>query len=369
MFEANIVVGLGFGDEGKGLVTDYLCSKKSDSIVIRFSGGQQAGHTVKIGDLKHVHSNFGSGTLRGVPTYITEHCTVFPPTMIKEHCTLVAKGITPKLYIHPLAMITTPADVAYARVMQNGYNTCGLGVGATKARNYENQYKLYAIDLLHPELLMQKNNRIRDYYAKKLIESGNQNLLTWFTEEYLKYLDTFFNYQDIFEIKDYSILQEYSRVIFEGSQGILLDKDHGFFPDVTYSNTTTKYAMKLCKQLQPYSINIYYVTRCYLTRHGEGFIPKPEINDLVNNEEETNIMNRFQGKFITMEIDYSLINYALNIDAIYSGDNKKNMVITCVDQRPDFKFNLDMVNFNESVFVSTSPDSKDVKQLKWYQYL
>ena len=67
--KAQIVVGLGFGDEGKGITTDYLCSQNANSLVVRFSGGQQCGHNVCLGELSHVHSNFGSGTLRGVPSF------------------------------------------------------------------------------------------------------------------------------------------------------------------------------------------------------------------------------------------------------------------------------------------------------------
>jgi adenylosuccinate synthase len=82
---AKIVVGLGFGDEGKGITTDWLCSQNQKSIVIRFSGGQQAGHTVMIGDdKKHIHSNYGSGTLRGVPSYFSEHCSIYLPTLWTE---------------------------------------------------------------------------------------------------------------------------------------------------------------------------------------------------------------------------------------------------------------------------------------------
>ncbi len=70
------VIGLGFGDEGKGVVTEYLCSQDPEhTVVVRFSGGQQAGHKVCKGDTEHIFSNFGSGTLSGCPTYWSEHCT------------------------------------------------------------------------------------------------------------------------------------------------------------------------------------------------------------------------------------------------------------------------------------------------------
>ena len=83
--KAQIVLGSLLGDEGKGITTDYLCKKNPfGTIVVRFSGGHQAGHNVKIGKVSHVHSNLGSGTLRGVPSYFSEHCTFYPVTLENE---------------------------------------------------------------------------------------------------------------------------------------------------------------------------------------------------------------------------------------------------------------------------------------------
>jgi adenylosuccinate synthase len=78
MKKAKVVIGLGFGDEGKGICTDFLCSQNPEAIVIRFSGGQQAAHTVLLNGKKHVHSSFASGALRGLPSYFSEHCTIHP---------------------------------------------------------------------------------------------------------------------------------------------------------------------------------------------------------------------------------------------------------------------------------------------------
>ena len=84
MKHPKIVIGLGYGDEGKGRTVDYLCSQNPNSIVVRFSGGQQAGHTVMTNGIKHIFSNYGAGTLQGCPTYISEHATIYPLTMLME---------------------------------------------------------------------------------------------------------------------------------------------------------------------------------------------------------------------------------------------------------------------------------------------
>ena len=95
--KASIVVGLGFGDEGKGKVTDYLCSQYSnDSIVIRYCGGPQAAHNVVLENgQSHIHSNFGSGTLRGIVSYFSEHCCIYINTLVNEYYVLVEKGAKP----------------------------------------------------------------------------------------------------------------------------------------------------------------------------------------------------------------------------------------------------------------------------------
>src|SRR5882672_8512401 len=134
--KAHIILGLGWGDEGKGFMTDYLCNEFANSVVVRFSGGPQAGHNVVIGDKSHVHASFGSGTLRGKVSMFSEHTTFYPPNMAREY-DILRNHCSPTLYIHPLAKLTTPYDVAFGRVRELalGHGSCGIGVGATMYRN------------------------------------------------------------------------------------------------------------------------------------------------------------------------------------------------------------------------------------------
>ena len=89
--KSHIVMGLGYGDEGKGITTDYLASTLKNPIVVRYSGGQQAGHTVIVDGIKHIHSNFCSGSLRDVPSYFSEHTTFYPVTIARELAVLKPK--------------------------------------------------------------------------------------------------------------------------------------------------------------------------------------------------------------------------------------------------------------------------------------
>jgi adenylosuccinate synthase len=164
-----------------------------------------------------------------------------------------------------------------------------------------------------------------------------------------------------FHIRSYEFLTDYDNLIFEGSQGIMLDMNHGIFPNVTYANTTSKNAIEISKKLNIKDIEIYYVTRCYQTRHGIGWMSGKDLMGEVNNPDETNVLGEWQGEFRIKEIDYDLLNYAIGIDNIYSGGLPKNLVVTCLDQRTNFKFEYHklVVNFN-NIFNSFSPDSESL---------
>lgn len=368
--KAQIVVDLGFGDSGKGITTDFLCSKSTNPIVVRYSGGQQAGHTVMIGTKKHVFSNFGSGTLRGVPSYFTEHCTIFIPTMYEEYKVLKQLGANPKLYIHPLAKVTTPYDVAYNRIREKKvkHGSCGLGIAATMKRHEESGYKLFAYDLSHQNMLIQKLDKIKRYYIEKCEKEGLD--LTEFHKEcrdneYVMY-NILIHETPIYELQDYSILETFEDVVFEGSQGILLDMDHGIFPNVTYANLTCKNALNvLYKVSGVLDTQLFYVTRCYQTRHGAGWMSNQGPIKLINDEHEINVTNEYQGNFRRGEIDYSLLNYSLGVDELYGAKRfPRNLVVTCLDQRPDFKFEVEKLDPHfERVWGSYSPDSSNIKLL------
>lgn len=378
--QAKIVVGLGYGDEGKGITTDYLSSKSPiPTIVIRYSGGQQAGHTVLQNGIRHIYATFGSGTGRGLPTYLSEYCTFYPPFALNEYNVLIDKGLRPSLYIHPLARLTSYWDMAWGRFRERivNHGSCGMGVGATMHRHEQSPYKLFIIDLTNKDILAQKLNEMGRYYRDKVedfkhfshldidyfneqVEIQKSNFELALGSDWMKYIieDRIVDYQKILVSSDMAI--------FEGSQGILLDMDHGVFPNVTYSNTTSKNALEICKKLDIHrdKTDIYYITRCYLTRHGNGWLPETADIKLINNHDETNILNEWQGNFKVKELDLNLLNYALRIDKSYNLDTTPHLVVTCLDQRPDFDIKklsaLEMRFCN--VFESWSPDCKDFKE-------
>ena len=349
---AKIVVGLGYGDEGKGITTDYLCSKSDNPIVVRFSGGPQAAHTVMLDDKKHIFSNFGAGSLRGAPTYFGEHTCFYPATIMREMKKLKAIGIVPELYIHPLAKMITPFDVFANR--EDGQNmlngSCGLGIGKTMERN-EGPFKLHAVDLLDKDTLFEKVEAVMHFYrCEGRVDPDMKNDLLDFREAI---------HEIIWRIRLPFFLTDYDDIIFEGSQGILLDMDHGVFPHVTYANTTSKNAHLLLDELDIRDREMYYVTRSYATRHGNG--PFTEKNFVIkNNEEETNVFNKHQGRFKIGPIDYSKLNYAIKVDKIHSWKYRKHLVVTCLDQAGEFDYSKISCYFY-NILESSSPYSKNMK--------
>jgi len=308
----SIVIGLGYGDEGKGLTTSFVCDKTDNPLVVRFNGGHQAGHTVVCNGKRHVFSSFGSGTLQGVPTYWSSYCTFYPPSFLREYNLLD----NPTIYVNPLCPVTTPFDIDYNRDTEtvNRHGSVGMGFGATLQRQ-ENHYKLFAQDLYYDTVLIAKLRLIANYYKSVDVE-----------EQIEYFLSSVKRVREIIQLTDDSVMTRYNP-IFEGAQGVLLDADFGFFPNVTRSNTTTKNALTLYPAQE-----VYYVTRSYLTRHGNGFMPNERTLNLINNENETNRSHKYQGEFRTGVLSPELLNYALTCDGNYSSGLKKNLVITCMDQ-------------------------------------
>lgn len=226
------------------------------------------------------------------------------------------------------------------------------------------------------------NSRSNVIYKNSLDTFKSRAATGYFGEYHLAEHKFFENLdKDLFEIQDYTILSGYSNLVFEGSQGIMLDKDHGIFPNVTYANTTSKNAFDIISKLNNLNledlngytifkddIEIYYITRCYQTRHGNGYMSSEGNISLINNQEEINVKNQYQGEFRVGELDYNILKYALEIDNIYSNNISKNLIMTCLDQRPEFIPDYSKLADNKiyfkNIYNSYSTESKNIKKLE-----
>ncbi|MFW6246543.1 MAG: adenylosuccinate synthetase, partial [bacterium] len=334
MKDIKIVLGLSFGDEGKGSTVNYLCNQVENPLVVRFSGGHQVGHTVVRDGKRHVFSNFGSGTLSGAPTYWSEYCTLNPMGVFKEYNALKTLGFSPYLLIDGNAMVTTPFDIIRNQMVETTkrHGSVGVGFGTTIQRN-EDHYRLYARDLLFPKIRDVKLKNIQHLYYKYNDTAEFEKLIHDFKTA-CDFIVSRFNV-----VSDPKSLLVANDLIFEGSQGILLDMQYGFFPNVTRAYTTSRNAFELIRKhgVDTSNVQTYYITRAYQTRHGNGFMSNEEmdLSYIKDNLFETNIENTFQGALRKGVLDLDLIEYALLCDEKYNSlEHKKNLVITCLDQVP-----------------------------------
>ena len=322
---SKVIIGAGFGDEGKGLFTDYLCRTCANPLVIRFSGGQQAGHTVAAGGIRHIFANFGAGTLAGAPSYFSRFCTIDPVGIVNELVALQAKGVEPILFIDAHCPVTTPYDIRRNQD-HHPHGSCGVGVGDTINRE-EHHYSLTFGDLFFPWVLHTRLELIRSFYPKY------ENTCT---KDFLTCCAALINTPCI-RISHGLPPGEWSDYVYEGSQGLLLDQHHGFFPHVTRSNTGTTNAALLMDDDAP---ELYLVSRAYQTRHGDGPMSNEHLPHAIKlNPQETNIHNHFQGSFRRTLLDLDLLAYALSKDEMLRTSTNKSLVLTCLDHiQAEYRF-------------------------------
>lgn len=313
------VIGLGFGDEGKGSVVDYFCSKKHNPMVVRFTGGSQCGHHVIYDKLDHVFSHFGSGSLRGVPTFWAKFCPVDPIALIVEMEILRSKGIEPKIFIDYRCPITTPFE-KYINILNEevlGHGSCGVGFGQTILRE-EDKFNLCCEDLFYPEIFKIKFNQIIKNYYENVRDVEN---LEFFEKCCGKILESK-------NIEIVSKIPESVFYIFEGAQGLLLDQDFGFFPNVTRANLGLKNIYSMGMGVD----EVILVTRAYQTRHGNGPMTNENIpHNIKENPFEKNVENLYQGKFRKAILDLDLLKYSLNRDILIKKHQDKSIIMTCLD--------------------------------------
>lgn len=371
------VIGANFGDEGKGLTTDYLCRKLDHSVVVRFNGGAQAGHTVTTptGE-RHVFKHFGSGTFANAPTFLSEHFIVNPLEFLKEYNSLTefertGDAITRiKVFIHANAKVTTPYDVMVNWALENkrqfqhqAHGSCGFGIGQTEERHQSIQLSVNELD--NSELVNQKLLHIRKYYSDFITK---HDLLSFIDESFFDdsiipmFIDHCRDMLNIAYITDYHRLRAFSNIVFEGAQGLLLDQDHEYFPHVTRSYTGLTNVEDVVKQLHwidDCTVNVHYISRSYLTRHGNG--PLPHEHDGViypGIVDDTNFTNHFQGQLRFAPFNFDLLSTAIHDDLAKSTLKVSTvLVITCFNQLP---YNLLYVGSDKKLIKTNREEFLDL---------
>lgn len=299
--KARVVIGANFGDEGKGLITDWLCSQGADWVV-RFNGGANAGHTVVTPDRKrHVFKHFGSGSFLGVPTYLSQFFVCNPILFFEELKELRALGLKPVVAAHPDCLITTHVDmlINQHRERKRGdkrHGSCGVGLHETVSRSKVDSLKLTLGDLWNNNNIKDQISEIGQKWASFRVGKTfhGEEVVERFAECALSFAE-YAHPMGIAQVKD---------PVFEGAQGLLLSQDNkAFAPHLTHSYTGMHNVRKLCAQanLEP---EITYVSRSYLTRHGHG--PLPGEDPTLSWPDDTNQETEWQGPLRFAPLDKGL---------------------------------------------------------------
>lgn len=323
---ARIVIGASFGDESKGAIVDWLCSQGA-GIVVRHSSGAQAGHTVCTPEgQRHVHRHFGSGTLLGIPTYLSAYFISNPILFFEELKQLEALGVTPTVYAHPDCLVTTFADmmINQTRETRRGksrHGSCGIGFHETMNRSQVAELKITMSDLWNGGTRLESQlEQICGEYAKYRVG---------FAIDEPKAVEAFIKCCGMFaEMVQPLGIAQCKDPVFEGAQGLMLDQNNKeMFPHVTHSNTGMKNVEALCAQAGITDKDIYYVSRTYLTRHGAGPLPGEDPN--LSYEDNTNAPTEFQGRLRFAPLDSNALKARIKADA---GSNPFKLVLTHCDQ-------------------------------------
>ena len=344
---ARVVIGAGWGDEGKGATVDRLVSG-ADDVVVRFNGGAQAGHTVVAPDgRRHVFHHVGSGAFRGAPTFLSRHVVSSPMHLEEELDDLRALGVAPRLFADPRGLLTTPYDMLLnqaAELARGGgrHGSCGTGFGETIERAERGPATTLA-DLDDLAALRTRLRTIRNAWvparlaALKIGEppAAYRRLLS--DDDLLDaYLEAAAGFRDAVTLAGPQVLAGRD-LLFEGAQGLALDQERGAFPYVTRSYTGLRNVLDVAAAIGLDRLDVTYVTRCYATRHGAGPLPNetPE-PPVARFRDDTNVANGWQGslRFAPLDLDALAGRIAADLgDAAGTGLHiSPSLAVTCLDQ-------------------------------------
>lgn len=376
MPNVKVVIDCNYGDSGKGLMTDYFASQAQNGsescVVVCSNGGSQRGHTVTTPNgIRHVFHHFGSGTFAGAETYLPEYFIVNPIRFCEEHKNLTNICYRPRVLINKDCRMSTPFDMIANQIIEcsrgkNRHGSCGIGIWETVKRYHSNSFmdiydikRYYDTETYRDELLY-----IKSIYEKNLGLLGigipddwkgiwnSRNLISNFIR------DVEYMVENCIIVDDGSVMLQYNNVIFENAQGLCLDQNYGNDDRYTTpSNTGLSNPSEMIEMWIPDAdVEVCYVTRTYLTRHGAGPFPEecdmeeinPDINDL------TNIPNSFQGNLRFGKIMLDTQRQRIYDDFITAKSWwKKSLAITHLNEYPwsfpDFSAEFDKVYMSDSL--------------------
>lgn len=284
---AFIVLGAQWGDEGKGKMTDYLA--EDANVVVRFQGGNNAGHTVVVGDKEYKLHLIPSGILYDDKLNVIGNGVVVDPKALFEEIDYlegVGVNVTPeKLIISDRAQLIMPYHKVLDRLKEkargkNDIGTTGKGIGPCYTDKFE-RCGIRMCDLMHEEVFIEKlkeNIEMKNAYITKVL-GGEALDFDSILKEYLEYGKKLRPFIQDTSVRVYDDIKADKTVLFEGAQGMLLDIDYGTYPYVTSSNTTAG-GVANGVGIGPNMItNAVGITKAYTTRVGKGPFPTELMNE------------------------------------------------------------------------------------------
>ena len=349
MKTAKIVIGSNFGDEGKGSMTDYFANeaKKQNKycLVVCHNGGSQKGHTVvSPSGLRHVFHHFGSGNFVGSDTYLASEYIVNPIIFNKELSELKRKDIVTKCYVNKDCKLTTPFDMMVNQIVEeyrgsNKHGSCGLGIFETIMRNSKSYKELTVYEFAcmpSSSKWIVLEDIAQHYVPYRLRQLGVNNIPTKWVEILSNknaiienFINDFSSMVHNITIIDDRVIDDYDYVIFEGAQGLLLDQNNTeYMPHLTPSNTGIKNPLDIIGKREC-DVEVCYVSRTYMTRHGAGRFDteckKSDINEKII--DLTNVPNPYQDSIRYGTLDLSDLRRRIDMD-LNGRDIKKSIAIT-----------------------------------------
>ena len=273
------IVGAQWGDEGKGKITDFFAGESD--YVVRFHGGNNAGHTVIVeGNTFKLHL-IPSGIIYGSPMSIIGNGVVVDPKVLLDEIEYIeGKGIDPKLMVSDRAHVIMPYHIELDGALSNHQGN--LAAGSTRRgiapvyadKMFRNGIRI--IDLLEPDVLMEKLTKgysfakgIIEKALSKRIESSIEKIF----DSYCSYGERLKPYITDTSVELYNAYKNNKSILFEGAQGISLDVDHGIYPYTTSSNTAAGHISTGTGVSFRDIGRIIGVVKAYLSRVGESPLP------------------------------------------------------------------------------------------------
>ncbi|MDA0708939.1 MAG: adenylosuccinate synthase [bacterium] len=283
-----IVLGAQWGDEGKAKIVDYMTT--DSDVVVRYQGGANAGHTIKAGDLTFVFHLIPAGIVHEDKTCVIGNGVVLDPTaLFQEVDDLEGRGISVegRLFVSDRAHLVMPyhQKIEQANEKKIGDQAIGTtlrGIGPTYQDKINRSTAIRVGDLLDAELLPEKiraNVREKNEILKRVYGCEGLDEVPMI-EAYMALGDRLTPYITDTSVYLHEAMEAGKNILFEGSQGTLLDVDHGSYPYVTSSNTTAGGACT-GSGIGPTCVDeVVGVVKAYTTRVGNGPFPT-ELNDEV----------------------------------------------------------------------------------------